>query len=274
MELSVDGRRVTGTTGGRPHDPALPLLVLIHGAGHDHTAWQLQTRYFAHHGYRVLAVDLPGHGGSEGPAPDTIEGYAGWMGRLLDALEGPRAILVGHSMGSLIALDLAGTRPELVEALALLATTPKMTVHPDLLAAARADDHLAIELITGWTHATPARLGGNRTPGIWMSGASLRLLERSAPGVLANDLAACARYEAALGRAAAVTVPTLVMVGERDLMTSPSGVPPLVEALADATLVTLPDTGHSMMAEQPDAVIDTLAGFLGGGSPSSYSAIS
>src|SRR3546814_7797116 len=107
MDFSVDGRAVFAHTGGQPFDRDLPVLVLVHGAGMDHTHWGLQTRYFAHHGYAVLAPDLPGHGRSQGPAPDSIEAYADWLLRLLDAGGTRRAALAGHSMGSLIALAAA-----------------------------------------------------------------------------------------------------------------------------------------------------------------------
>src|SRR5208282_6918113 len=97
----------------------------------DHTVWTLQTRYFAHHGRSVLAVDLPGHGRSEGPQPGSIEGYAEWMARLIEAAGAARAALAGHSMGALIALEAAARAPERVSALALLGVAARMPVHPD-----------------------------------------------------------------------------------------------------------------------------------------------
>src|SRR3546814_4256954 len=91
---------VFAATGGRPFDPALPALVFVHGAGMDHTVWTLQTRYFAYHGWSVLAVDLPGHGGSDGPALDSIEAMGEWVRVALAAVGGRRAAYVGHSMGA------------------------------------------------------------------------------------------------------------------------------------------------------------------------------
>ncbi len=261
MRLTVDGRTVLATTGGRDPDPSLPLVLFVHGAGNDRTAWQLQTRYFAHHGYAVVAPDLPGHGGSAGPPPDSIEGYAKWIIGLLDALGREQAHLVGHSMGSLITLEAAASHSDRVTSLALLGTTAAMQVHPDLLAAARANDHRAYELITGWSHSPAGRRGGNQTPGIWMSGATMRLLERSQPGVLANDLAACAAYDRAPEAARSVQAPTLIILGAADLMTRPSHATPLQKVMNPQTVV-LEGTGHSMMLEKPDGVIDALAGFL------------
>ena len=85
MELLVNDRRVYAHTGGQDVSPDKPVLVFLHGAGNDHTYWGLQTRFFAHHGFSVLVPDLPGHGRSDGPVPETIDDYADWLWRFLDA---------------------------------------------------------------------------------------------------------------------------------------------------------------------------------------------
>ena len=107
MEVQVDGRKVYCYTGGKAFDASLPAVVFIHGAEHDHSVWVLQSRYLAHHGRGVLAVDLPGHGRSAGPALASVEAIADWIPALLDASGAQRAALIGHSMGSLAALDCA-----------------------------------------------------------------------------------------------------------------------------------------------------------------------
>ena len=262
MDLIVAGETVRATTGGRPLNRDLPLLLFIHGAGMDRTIWQLQTRYFANHGWSVLAVDLPGHGGSGGTPPDSIAGYADWADDLIAAAGFPSAAVVGHSMGAFIGLHLATHHPERVNRLALLGVAATMPVHPDLLAAADRNEPLAFDLITSWSLAPRSRYGGHQTPGLWMTAESVRLLEHIADGVLANDLHACNRYDEATAAAARVTCPTLLLLGELDLMTRPKAAKPLATALPDGTTVILPGAGHVMMMEQPDAVIDTLAGFL------------
>ncbi len=191
MKLSVTGREVFAATGGRPFDPAQPTVIFIHGAGADHTVWALQTRYFAHHGRSVLALDLPGHGRSAGPSLDSIGALAEWLGRVLEAAGLGAAALVGHSMGALVALEAAARPDARIKALAVLGAARHMPVHPDLLAAAAANDHLAFDLVTSWSHGPCGRLGGNRAPGLWLMGGADRLLERAAPGVLHGDLAAC-----------------------------------------------------------------------------------
>jgi pimeloyl-ACP methyl ester carboxylesterase len=262
VELSVAGKQVQATTGGRPLDPGSPLLVFIHGAGMDRTLWQFQTRYFANHGWSVLAVDLPGHGGSDGPPPHSIAGYADWVAELIPAAGFASASIVGHSMGSFIGLHLAAAQPDQVDRLALLGTAATMPVHPELQAAAEANDPLAFDLITNWSLARGSQLGGHTSPGLWMTGASIRLLEHTPAGVLANDLRACSSYGEATRAAESVTCSTLLLLGELDVMTRPHAARPLAAALPDATTVVLEGAGHMMMIEQPDPVIDALAGFL------------
>ena len=107
MELQVNGATAYCYTGGKPFDAAKPTVVFVHGVLHDHSVWILQSRYLAHHGYNVLAVDLPGHCRSGGEAPATVEQAADFIVALLDAAGVEKAALVGHSWGSLIALEAA-----------------------------------------------------------------------------------------------------------------------------------------------------------------------
>jgi len=257
MELRVDGRRVFAATGGRAFDPAAPAVVFIHGAGFDHTAWQLQARYFAHHGRSVLAIDLPGHGRSEGPALESIAAAADWVGRLLDAAGAKTAALAGHSMGALIALAVAARLAERVRALALLGVAARMPVHPDLLGAAQRNEPRAGELIVDWGFGPAAHLGGHRAPGLWMMGGGLQTIARSAPGVLAADLAACNAYDGAEADAARVRCPTLFVLGVADKMTPLKGGLALAAKIAGARVARI-DAGHMMMVERPDATLDAL----------------
>lgn len=262
MEVAVAGRKTFAATGGKPFDPAKPAIVFVHGAGLNHTVWQLQARYFAYHGRAVLAPDLPGHGRSEGPPPASIEAYADWLAALIAAAGAERAALVGHSMGALAALAAAARAPARVSRLALLGVAARMPVHPDLLAAADADDPAAVELITAWGYGKPAHLGGHRAPGLWMLGGGRRLLELSAGGILASDLRACDAYKDAEQAAARVACPTLLLLGALDRMTPPKSAEPLAAAIRGSKTVVLPGCGHMMMIEAPDQTLDALRNFL------------
>jgi pimeloyl-ACP methyl ester carboxylesterase len=260
--LRVAGNDVYAYTGSRRFDAALPTAVFVHGAANDHSVWALQSRYFAHHGRNVLAVDLPGHGRSGGAALGSVEAIADWLPTLLDAAGASAAALVGHSLGSLAVLAAAARHPGRVTKIALVGPAVPMPVSDVLLDAAKADDHVAYELINGWSYSPGKQLGGNQMPGLWLTGSAMRLLERNRPGVLYTDLAACHAYAGGLDAAAAVRCPALLILGARDLMAPPKSAQALMAALPDKRVVTLPDCGHALMAEQPDAVLDALAAFL------------
>ena len=259
MELTVDGRRAFASSGGEAFDAAKPAVLLIHGAGMDHTVWSLQARYLAHHGHGVLAVDLPGHGRSAGPLLDSIEAMADWIGRLLDAAGLARAALVGHSMGALTALDAAAHVPARITHLALIGVAPTMPVHPDLLAAARQNLALASELVTSWGFGPGGHLGRNPSPGLWMMGGAFRLLEHAPAGVLGNDLAACAMYQGAPEAAKKVACPALLLLGADDRMTPAKQGRALAASIRGAEARVLPGIGHMVMTEAPDETIDALA---------------
>lgn len=259
MDFTVDARKVFAAGGGKAFKPGLPTVIFIHGAGMDHTVWTLQTRFFAHHGRNVVALDLPGHGRSEGPAATSIGASADWIIRAMDALKLDNAALVGHSMGALIALETASRAPTRVWALGLLGIAARMPVHPDLLKAAQSGEHSAIDLITSWGYGRRAHLGGAQAPGTWMLGAGTRLLERGADRVLGTDLAACDAYGDAAQAAAKVACPALVIAGEIDRMTPPASARDLAATFQDGRIVTIAGAGHLMMIEQPDRTLDALA---------------
>jgi pimeloyl-ACP methyl ester carboxylesterase len=260
MQLSVNGLETFVATGGREFDTSQPTIVLLHGAGFDHTTWALHSRWFAHHGYGVLAPDLPGHGRSTGAPIPTIAGMAEWTAALLDAAGAAKARLVGHSMGSLIALETAARHPAKVSRLGLIATAATMTVGPGLLKAAEANDHSAIDMVSIWGLGSKAELGGSLAPGLWMHGGAQRVLEHCRPGVLFNDLTACNAYQNALAAAAQITVPTTIIVGERDMMTPAKAGKALAAALPNSRTVVLRGAGHMMMVEQPDELLAALQG--------------
>src|SRR5690348_11445114 len=191
MQLIVQGSQIFAATGGQPFDAGLPTVVFLHGAGFDHSTWALHTRWFAHHGFGVLAPDLPGHGRSSGPSLGSIAEMADWTAALLDAAGAAKAHLIGHSMGSLISLETAARHPDKVSALSLIGTAATMTVGPDLLKAAEANEQAAIDMVSIWGLGFQAELGGSQAPGLWMHGGAQSTLQRCPPGVLFNDLAAC-----------------------------------------------------------------------------------
>ncbi len=262
MDFAVDGRKAFAYTADHAPDAAKPSVVFVHGAGLDHSWWGLQSRYFAYHGRNVLAVDLPGHGRSEGAPLATIEALADWVMRLLDAARLGTASVVGHSLGSLVALECAARHPARVERIALLGSAFPMRVSAAFLDAARRNEQSAYDMETIWGHAPQVPLAGNPNPGMWMYGDTLARLARLAPGVLYADLKACNEYAAGLESAAKVKCPALLIVGRRDLMTPPAAGEALARAIPGSRTVSIATSGHSLMAEAPDATLDALIDFL------------
>ncbi len=263
MDFRLDGRKAFAYTAAHALDPAKPTVAFVHGAGLDHSSWGLQSRYFGYHGWNAFAVDLPGHGRSEGAPLPTVDAMADWLLRALGANGIGKASLVGHSMGSLIALAAAASAPERVERIALIGIACPMKVGDAFLDAARRNDVAAYDMETIWGHAAQVPLAGNPNPGMWMYGDMLARLARLAPGVLHNDLDACNTYTGGMDAAAKVKCPALFILGRRDVMTPPKGAADLAKAIAGSRTVQIGLSGHSLMAEAPDDTLDALVGFLG-----------
>jgi pimeloyl-ACP methyl ester carboxylesterase len=260
MIFDVAGSKVFAATGGQPVRTDRPTAVFLHGAGMDHSVWTLPGRYVAHHGGTALALDLPGHGKSDGPALGGIAEMAAWVWRALDAQKIRRAFFIGHSMGALISLEAARAKPERVAGLMLVGFAPRMPVHPDLLDAAKRNDPKAAELIASWGFGPAGQMGGNQTPGLAMLPLGLRLIQRAPAGSLHADLAACDAYRAA--EAASMKVPVLLLQGTADRMTPAKGAKAFVETIANSDIRMLEGIGHMVMAEAPDDITSALRDFI------------
>jgi len=271
MKLAVNGREAYAYTGGKPFDATLPCVAFVHGALNDHSVWTLLARWFAHHGYTVLAVDLPGHGRSAGPPPASVEAAAAWLLALLDAAGVERAAFVGHSMGSLIALEAAAQASERVTHLVMIGTAYPMKVSNALLATARERPLAAIDMVNAFSLSSIASKPSFPGPGMWLHGSQRALMRRMLAGASGLDPAAgvnlfehdfrvCDRYAGGLEAAARVRCPASLVLGERDQMTSPKATREIASALR-ARVTKLPG-GHSLMFEVPDALLAALRSAL------------
>lgn len=262
MDLVVDGRTVFAASGGTSFDATKPTMVFIHGAGMDRTVWGTHARYFAHRGFAVLALDLPGHGKSEGEPLSSMKDLAAWIVAVLDAADVASATLVGHSMGGSIAIEVAANHPSRVDRLILVGTAPEIPVHPKLLELAGDDPSEAYRTMTNWSHGDLGHKGGQRSPGTWVLKNTEVTFGRSEPGVLRTDLEACAAWDTGRRSAASVSAPTLVITGRFDRMTREKVGRELAELIPGAQHVSLPKAGHSMMNELPDETIKLMVEFV------------
>ncbi len=270
MYLQVNGAPTYCYTGGKAFDAAKPTVVFIHGVVHDHSVWGLQSRYMANHGWNVLAVDLPGHSKSEGEAPASVEEAASFVAALLDAAGVQKAALVGHSWGSLIALESAARLKERVSHLVLVGTAYPMKVSPALIEAALHEPEKGLKMINVFSRSTLAAPPSSLGPGTWVYGTSLALgrrVIRSNPkvNVFHRGFVACDSYAGGEAAIAQITCPVLFVLGGQDQMTAPKAAQGLIQAARAAgkavSTTTLP-VGHHQMTETPDATLFAIRDFL------------
>ncbi len=267
MYVQANGHNTYCYTGGKAFDAAKPTAVFIHGVLNDHSVWALQSRYLANHGWNVLAVDLPGHCRSEGEAPASVEEAAGFVGALLDALGVKRAALVGHSWGSLIALEAAARLGARVSHLVLVGTAYPMKVSPALIESSLNEPEKALKMVNVFSRSTLASPSG---AGFWVYGAGMALgrrVLRSNPRVnlFHRGFVACDRYANGEQAAAAIQCPVLFVLGAQDQMTSPKAAQGLIGAARTAgksVAVTYVPVGHHQMTEAPDETLFAVRDFL------------
>ncbi len=265
MKLTVNGREVYVYTGGKTFDAALPCVVFIHGALNDHSVWTLLARWFAHHGFAVLAPDLPGHMRSAGPALESVEAMADWTLALMDAASAPQAALAGHSMGSLIALEAAARAPERATRLVMLGTAYPMAVPKALLEISIAAPLKAIDRVVTFSFSTLAAKPSYPGPGVWLRGAGRQLMRlvlshQGDTELFHNDFAACDRYANGMQAAALVRCPAHLVLAREDQMT-PTRATKELAATLKAEVHMVP-AGHFLMQECPDGVLAALRSAL------------
>lgn len=266
MKLPLTPGMAYAYTGSKAFDAALPCVVFVHGALNDHSVWTLLARYFAHHGHSVLAVDLPGHGRSDGPPLARVEDAADWLLALLAEAGVQRASFVGHSMGSLIALEAAARAPALAQRLVMVGTAYPMKVSEALLTTARDAPQRAMAMVNSFSNSSWAPKPGYPGPGTWLHGAGLALMRRTLAGgqthfgdggnLFVHDFQVCDRYARGLEAAAQVRCPAHLVLGDFDQMTSPKVTRELAATLK-AQVARVP-AGHNLMGEAPDAVLNAL----------------
>lgn len=270
MNYTVEGADLYAYTGGRPFRAGQPTVVFIHGVLNDHSVWILQSRYFAHHGWNVLAIDLPGHCRSGGEAPTSVETAARAIAGLLDAAGVAQAALVGHSWGSLIALQTAADLGPRISHLALVGTAYPMKVSPALIENALNNPMAALKMVNVFSRATLAPPPSALGPGTWVYGASMALGRRvlasnTQVNVFHRGFVACDQYRGGEDAMAGVCCPVQFLLGRADQMTAPAAARTLIDAASRAGVtheVAWVPVGHHQMTEAPDETLAALWRFL------------
>ena len=266
--VTVRGAQALYFDAGQPAKDDQPNIVFVHGSGCDHSVWGMQSRYFAFHGWNLYAVNLPGHGVgarvSEGSVLGSIEEMADWLVEFLDAADIDTCTLVGHSMGTLIAVEAASRHGTRFDHLVLMGATAKMPVHPELLRAADAREEKAVDLMMDWGHGPAGHKGGNINAGTWaMGGAKQMVMPRVADGTLGIDMAACNAYEGGAAAVSNLSGRVTVIAAQRDKMTPPKNGKAIADAVEGGGYIFLSEIGHFMLGEAPNDSLSALKAAVG-----------
>ncbi|MXZ81702.1 MAG: alpha/beta hydrolase [Gammaproteobacteria bacterium] len=263
MYITLDGTRYYAYTGTHAPDPDLETVVFVHGASMDHTVWSHQSRYFSYHGFNVLALDLPGHRLSQGALLSRVEDMAEWLIGILAATSARDVHLVGHSMGSLVALEAAANLDQGVstlKTLSLIGFCYPMSVAPVLMDAARDNPSKAYSMMTQWSHAS--KTGGEPVPGFWSAGMQMSMMENSPEGSIYCNLQACHNYAGGKEAFERITCPILFVSGKLDKMSPARIAMKEAQRNENASIELLPGCGHNIMFESPDGVLNSLKGLI------------
>ena len=230
----------------------LSPIVFIHGAGGSHQVWLQQLRVLGRR-RKAIAVDLPGHGDSNGSGADRIEAYRDVVKEFIAALGLDRIVMVGHSMGGAITQSIALVYPGLLAAIVLVGIGAKLRVHPQVFAGLRDDARRTVDLMTKWARApgTPAEV---------LKQDAEAILRTSVP-VIEGDLRACDAFDL-MEQVKAITLPALVICGTDDLMMPPKYAEYLHGQINGSQLQIVPAAGHMVMLEQPDEVSRGIETFI------------
>lgn len=263
MRFKVNNQEIFASTGGRPFDKKKPLIIFLHGSGFDHTVWMLQTRYFAFHGFSVLALDLPGHGLSKGECLSSIEEMADWVKYAIDSVDCKEASLVGHSQGCLVSLECASRYPNTIKTITLMGGSGSMPVNPLLLELAEKDDPKVIDLMMDWCHGPAGQFGTHVIPGMSHINIGAAIMtNKSLPKTLAVDLHACNNYTNGFNIAKNLPQPVLSILGDQDKMCPLKIGKKLALLIKNCNLQIIKNCGHMMHLEEADITLSLLKTFI------------
>jgi pimeloyl-ACP methyl ester carboxylesterase len=268
MYFEVDGKQGFATTGGKPFDNKKPVVMFLHGSGLDHTFWGLHSRFFAFRNYAVLALDLPGHSHSDGPALTSIEAIGDWLNDVAEALDLNNVSIVGHSQGCLNALEFASRYSDRIRSVSFITSGLATPVNPALIEAAEKQPEDAIAMMVGWGFGPAGHLHQGPIPGNSMLAGGRKVMRRNVPNELATDLKASDAYKNGKAAASKINCPVQVLIAGQDKMAPRKATSELVEHLNDPEVHVIPESGHMLPQEAPNKTRQLLKTFVFSNNPS------
>ena len=263
MKFKVNNEEVFASTGGRVFNTDKPLIVFVHGSGLTHMCWVLQTRYFAFHGYNVLALDLPGHGLSGGRSLQSIEEMADWLRDVIDAVSFKEASLVGHSQGCLVTLECTARYPEKIKTLSLIGGAGAIPMNPELLSLAEKSDPKAVDLMMDFAHGPSGHFGGHPVPGLYhLNTGSMLVQSKEIKDTLGVDFRACDNYSNGFEAAKKLNLPTLSILADQDRMCKLKDGKKLASLINNSEVYVIENCGHMMLLEEADKTLAILKKFI------------
>ena len=256
MIFEVDNKKFFISDAGQGIDKNKATIVLLHGSGLSHIVWSLTEQYLSNKNYNVLAIDLPGHGNSEGECLKSIEEISDWLEKVFDKLEIIELTIIGHSQGCLEALEYNFRYPKKVKNLIFVGGSYIMPVNQNLIDLAKAGDNHAVNLMMKWSYEGSKRfIGGNPVEKIIRSPRDIR-------EILAIDLIACNKYKNGSEAVKAINCPTFLIFGELDKMVNLEKGKIFAELISNSKTHVIKNCGHMIMFENAFEMREKISEFL------------
>ena len=256
MIIEVENTKIFSSDVGQSFDENKQTVILLHGSGQSHVVWSLTDQYLTDLGYNVFAIDMPGHGNSEGKSLQSIEDLAEWLEKLINKIGIRDLVLLGHSQGCLVALEYIYKYPKKVKRLIFIAGSYEIPVNKSLIDLALAGDVESLNLMMKWGYGYSKQfIGGNPLQKILDSPREIR-------EVLAIDLIACNNYKNGINALKKIMCPSLFIFGELDKMIKLEKGKEFSKLVTDSKTHIIKDCGHMVILENAFEMREKIADFL------------
>tara|TARA_A100001011_G_scaffold4232_1_gene4833 strand:+ start:908 stop:1684 length:777 start_codon:yes stop_codon:yes gene_type:complete len=254
--IDIENKSVHASDAGQGIDNSKDTIVFLHGSGLSHIVWSLTEQFFSSKNFNVLAIDLPGHGNSEGPCLDSIEKITDWLEKVFEKLDLKNLIIMGHSQGCLEAIEYSYKYKKRLKKMVLMGGSHIMPVNKDLIDLAANGDSKSVKLMMKWGYEGSKKfIGGNPIERIIQS-------PRDISEILAVDLIACNNYSNGSEAAQSISCPIMLVFGELDKMVNLEVGKKFANLVKNSITYIIPGCGHMIMIEKAFEMREKVLEFL------------